>query len=280
MVGFATYTAEDVARALSDVGVVPGDVIMLHSSLFHLGLFAGAELGDQPKAVFEAVRDCLGPEGTLALPAGFWDYGSKAEPYETRTSPVAKDLGVMPNYAVGRPDAKRSLNPLYAVVAFGEQADFITGGETGVAFGYDSPWERLGRLNAKNVFFGADIEALMYARLCEQHFGVPYIYNKLYDGPVNRDGKRMDVSVVTPVRYLNLEFDYDLSRLAAALRAKRHLPKASLGGGRVEMVTCADAYAAVMDGLRSDIHYLLDSPPDYVGGEIPFDVPNLDRTEE
>ena len=272
MNNFITYSKAALFSAFESIGINSGDEIIFHSSIIQVGLLEDVDIPNQPKELLAAIMEYLGPQGTVVVPAGFWDYGLKGVPYDTGTSPVAKDLGVVPKFLVTLPEAGRSLNPLYAVAAIGAKVDFFTGTNTAIAFGSESPWKRLAQVNAKNVFFGTELDALMFARYCEQCEGVPYIYNKLYDAPIYRDGVLVGVPVVTPVRYSNLMFEYNLSGLASRLNDRGHLFQAPLGGGNIEMVSCNNARKAISEGLCENIHYLLKSPPNYKRGEIPFDV--------
>ena len=56
-------TKKDIVKAFRNAGLPKGAVLMLHSSYISLG---GVEGG--PEAVLEAIREALGPKGTLVLP--------------------------------------------------------------------------------------------------------------------------------------------------------------------------------------------------------------------
>src|SRR3546814_6502991 len=54
------HTAATLAADLKALGVVPGDVLMVHSSMKSLGFVAGGA-----QAVVEALLSAVGPEGTV-----------------------------------------------------------------------------------------------------------------------------------------------------------------------------------------------------------------------
>ena len=56
-------TREDVTCAAREVGVVPGDTLLFHSSLSSMGTVVGG-----PDAVIDGFLDAVGPEGTVAVP--------------------------------------------------------------------------------------------------------------------------------------------------------------------------------------------------------------------
>ena len=84
-----------------------------------------------------------------------------------------------------------------------------------------------------------------------------------------------DLPVVTPVRYLHLDFTYDLSRLIKTLDEQSAIICTKLGGGSGMMVRSKLAFAAMLAGLKSDLHFLLEAPPNYIRGTIPFDTVSL-----
>ena len=59
----APHTVSSLAYDLRTLGVIPGDVLLLHSSYQSLGFVAGGT-----EAVVLALLAALGPEGTLVVP--------------------------------------------------------------------------------------------------------------------------------------------------------------------------------------------------------------------
>src|SRR5215467_1319735 len=80
-----TFQAEPRTRAslaadLRALGLRPGSVVIVHSSLSSLGWVCGG-----PVAVVEALLDVLGPNGTLVVPT---HSGDNSDPAEWRRPPV------------------------------------------------------------------------------------------------------------------------------------------------------------------------------------------------
>ena len=69
-----TFSLTEVQSALKTVGIVPGDTILLHSSLFQLGKLENFEGDEAPSAVADAILEYLGPEGTLCVPVFSWEF--------------------------------------------------------------------------------------------------------------------------------------------------------------------------------------------------------------
>lgn len=265
----STYTLADIADALRQAGIEQGATIVMHSSLFHLGKLEGASIKESPGHVVQAIRDYLSPAGTLAVPAPNWDYGLKRQPFDIRHTPVTKSLGVIGGHVASLAESKRSLNPIFSVAALGPKASFICEGGVATAFGVDSAWDRLFQLNADMLFLGCDISYMTFVRYIEQRFGVPYLYNKLFDVPILDDGQPIDMSVVALLRYAHCPVEYDLSPLADRLRGAGALRKTSLGGGEVYAVRMDKCFPIAIEALKKDIHFFLAKRPPYVTGQVP-----------
>ncbi len=79
-------TAEITAQ-LRALGVAEGDVLLVHTSFRAIRPIEGG-----PKGLIAALRDALGPKGTLVMPS--WT-GSDEEPFDPETTPASSDLGVV-----------------------------------------------------------------------------------------------------------------------------------------------------------------------------------------
>jgi aminoglycoside 3-N-acetyltransferase len=266
----ASYSEAQLLAALEGVGIAPGATMVVHSSLFHLGRLEGVALAESAARIVALLRDHLGPEGTLAVPASNWDYGRKREPFDLRRSPVTKALGVLSQQVAALPESRRSPNPIFSVAAVGAQADFICGGGTASAMGPDSAWDRLYRLNAENLFLGCDLTYLSFVRYIEYLCGVPYIYNKLFDVPLYDDGRPLGLTVVTPLRYAHCPAEHDISRFEQRLRQRGVLREIVLGSGPVKAVRMDDCFKLGVEALKEDIHFFLAGPPAYQPGQVPL----------
>ncbi len=161
-------TVDDLIAALLDLGVAGGSTLVVHSSLSSLGWVCGG-----PVAVVTALRDVLGPEGTLVVPTHSADL---SDPARWERPPVpetwwsvirdtmpAFDADLTPTRAMGRiadtarhlPGAVRSTHPAYSFTAIGPQAADVTAGHA-LSNGFDeaSPPARLYDLDADILLLG------------------------------------------------------------------------------------------------------------------------------
>ena len=102
-----------IAAEIRDLGVFPGDTVLVHSSFKSLGNVPGGI-----ETVIQGFLLAIGPDGTLLMPAlsgthppGFFD---------VRLTPV--NIGAIPEYFRTRAGTGRSLHPSHSVCAVGRRS--------------------------------------------------------------------------------------------------------------------------------------------------------------
>ncbi len=161
-------TIGSLTRDLAALGVQPGMTLLVHSSLSALGWISGGAL-----AVVLALREAIGPEGTLVMPT---HSGDLTDPADWRNPPVpevwwpiiretmpaydpaltpTRGMGAIPDcFRAGR-DVFRSGHPQGSFAARGRWAEQITAGhELTSDFGDRSPLARLYDLDGWVLLLG------------------------------------------------------------------------------------------------------------------------------
>jgi aminoglycoside 3-N-acetyltransferase len=147
-------TTASLAADFVQLGLRPGTIVMVHSSLGRIGWTDGG-----PGTVIEALLEVLGPEGTLVMPA---ESPQLAEPgnkhvFDPRTTPTT--MGAIPEAFRSFPGTQRSHHPLVSVCANGSCAQQITA-EHALEFceGRGTPFERLHELDAWTLLIGVGFD--------------------------------------------------------------------------------------------------------------------------
>jgi aminoglycoside 3-N-acetyltransferase len=161
------FTASDLQRTLSELGIRSGDAILLHSSMAGFEGFRG-NLPD----VIHALQELVGPQGALLMPTlsmagSAIEYARSNRIFDPRTTP--SQVGILPELFRRSPGVVRSLHPTHSVAVWSaEPAGWIEGhpfADSPCARG--TPWARLDEHGAKMVFAGIDISCMTFFHYAE-----------------------------------------------------------------------------------------------------------------
>ncbi len=166
------HTRRSLAADFAELGLEAGDIVMVHAALRSVGpVVSGAD------AVIAAVRDVLGPEGTLAVytdwEADLWeddegrdlrrldlrvrpDIRDDVLPYDPAASRAARENGALMELVRTSPGAVRSANPGACCAALGARAEwFVADHPLDYGYGPGSPFAKLVEARGKVLMLGA-----------------------------------------------------------------------------------------------------------------------------
>jgi len=127
-------TSCDIVAGLRRLGLRRGDRVMTHSGLSSFGFVEGGAY-----AVIDALRQAIGPEGTLMFPT--FNHG-KVEVFDRETTPSYN--GTITETFRHLPEVRRSNHPTHAYAALGPDADrYVKDAYLHVTWGPESPLGRL-----------------------------------------------------------------------------------------------------------------------------------------
>jgi aminoglycoside 3-N-acetyltransferase len=143
-------TAASLVAEFADLGLRPDMIVMAHSSLGQVGWTDGG-----PVTVIQALRDVLGPHGTLVMPAESPQLADPAsqDVFDPQATPTT--MGAIPEAFRSYPGTCRSWHPLVSVSANGSHAHEITA-QHALEFceGRGTPFEKLYELDAWTLLLG------------------------------------------------------------------------------------------------------------------------------
>lgn len=269
----AVLSADSLVTALRAAGLARGDVVHVQSDLRTIGpVDAGPDRESMLAFYLDAFTEVLGSEGTLTVCTSFEDYGRYAVPFIREESPSR--IGVFSEYIRTRPHAVRSLHPIVSVTGLGARAAELCGGAHFDGFGYDSPWGRLERANAKFMGFGSRIrDSLTFTHYIEKLYGVPYQYTKVFRAPVVAAGKEVPGPFTMSVRYLDFSIEYDVAGFERELLASGAAVEVPVGRFVLQVGAANDLVRVGIELLRHDRYCFLARPPAFRQGEQPADGP-------
>jgi aminoglycoside 3-N-acetyltransferase-4 len=156
----------ELVRQLGDLGVVAGDVLLVHTSFRVVGPVEGGPLG-----LISALREALGSQGTLVMPSSS---GNDDEPFDPATSPASPDLGITADMFWRLRNVRRS-DHLEAFAASGPLAQAILADPLPLPPHIpESPVGRVHEHDGKVLLLGVGHDANTTLHLAELIAGVPY----------------------------------------------------------------------------------------------------------
>jgi aminoglycoside 3-N-acetyltransferase len=236
----------EVARQLRALGVEEGGVLLVHASFRAVRPTEGG-----PSGLIETLREVLGPDGTLVMPA--WS-GEDDEPFDPATTPAAPDLGAVADTFWRLPGTLRSRH-VFAFAASGPAAARITSDP--LALPPHTPKSPVGRvhgLDGQALLLGVGHGADTSLHLAELMGGVPYRVPK--HCTVLRDGR--------PLRIEYGENDHCCARFALAdtwLRKRGLQAEGQVGHAHARLARSRAIVDAALEHLAKDPLVFL-HPPD------------------
>ena len=197
-------TVQSIQDDLTALGVTPGMVLLVHSSLSSLGWVCGG-----PVAVVMALEAALGPEGTLVMPTHsgdlsdpsywknppvpetWWEVIRQTMPaYDARMTPT-RGVGAIPECFRNQVGTLRSSHPSDSFAARGPHAETIVGEHTlDFSMGDGSPLARIYDLDGWILLMGADFRCATSLHLGEYRADYPRKRQVMRGAPALLTGRR------------------------------------------------------------------------------------------
>ena len=176
------YTTQSLGTELHALGLMSGDVVLVHSSTSSVGFVAGG-----PQAIVQALLDTVGEHGTVVVPThtsensdpatwqnppvpeSWWSVIRGQSPgFDPSITPASRWMGILPETIRTWPGALRSDHPQVSFAALGAQAAVVTQGHRlDDALGDSSPLGAIYRLDGKVLMLGVGYDTNTSLHLAE-----------------------------------------------------------------------------------------------------------------
>ncbi len=242
---FFGFTPADLRRALRRLGVVPGDVLMVHSAFDRFSGFHGG-----PIDVVQVLQDAVGTTGTLLMPTipfqgSAIDY-ARGDPVFDARHTVSR-MGLITELFRRAPGVVRSLHPTHSVAAWGCRAETLVAGheQAGTPCGRQTPYGRLLEHDGKILLAGVPANAMTFGYAVveelEPRLAFPVLTRAAY--PLrwkDEDG----IVRVANVRLFSPHLNHDVTPLVAELKRRRAWRERRVGRVPLVLVRARDVYDA------------------------------------
>ncbi|WP_299364225.1 aminoglycoside 3-N-acetyltransferase [uncultured Paracoccus sp.] len=249
--------ARELVGGLHDLGVRPGDTLMVHTSLKALGPVTGGA-----ETVARAILDAVGPGGTVMAYCA-WDRspyeetlnGAILDPaereawpaFDPATAGTYRGFGLLNEYLRKLPSARRSAHPDASMVAAGANADhLVRPHEFGAAFGPGSPLDRFRAAGGRVLLLGAPLDAVTVLHLAEALADIPRKRRVSYEMPILEDGRKVwrrteefDSNGILDGFAVEGEMDA-VETIARLYVSEGHGIKGRIGGAQCHLLQAAD----------------------------------------
>ncbi|MGD2027417.1 MAG: AAC(3) family N-acetyltransferase [Anaerolineales bacterium] len=217
-------TIDSIKTDLISLGVQPGMILLVHSSLSKMGWVNGGAV-----SVILALEQVLGPEGTLVMPThnsglsdpakwmhppvpkAWWEtVRATMPPYDPSLTPTRK-MGAIPECFRKQTGVLRSNHPQDSFAAYGVHADAITREHAlNHGLGKGSPLSKIYQLGGWVLLLGVGHENNTSLHLAEYLADYPGKKNENNGAPITENGLRKWVQIED----INLDSD-DFDQIGA-----------------------------------------------------------------
>jgi len=237
---------------LLELGVQPGGVLLVHSSLRSLGPQAGGA-----EAVIAGLREALGPYGTLLLPALSYASVSPDQPiFDQRQTPSC--VGALAEYFRTRPGTLRSLHPTHSICGVGPLAGELLAGHEldSTPVGPHSAFARLPGAQGQILFLGCGMGPNTSMHGVEELVLPPYLFGGWSHYILKAADGREVAMPVHNHSFAGYEQRYE--RVAARLEAP-DLRQGQVLQAACHLVEAAALWSAALRALRQDALFFVEA---------------------
>jgi len=244
---FFAFTPADLQRALLQLGVLPGDVLMVHSAFDRFLGFHGG-----PVDVIRALQQVVGPDGTLMMPTipfqGTAVEYALGEPVFDARQTVSR-MGLITEVFRRAPGVVRSVHPTHSVAVWGSKADAIIAGHelADTPCGRLTPYAKLLDYDGKILLAGVPANTMTFcyfvAEDLEPRLTVPVLTQERY--PMRWKDQEGTVRV-SNLRLFSPRLDHDLSPLVGELKRRNAWRERRVGSLRLMLLRAREVYDAAV----------------------------------
>jgi aminoglycoside 3-N-acetyltransferase len=185
---FYAYGERELLAALRSLGIREGDTLMVHAGFNRFSGFKAS-----PSRLIDTLLEAVGAQGhllmvSMAYMSSAYTYLKQGKPFDVRKT--VSHMGLVSETFRRRQGVLRSLHPSNPVLAAGPRAEWIVEGHEDCLqpCGPGSPFEKIGQLHAKVLFYDASIFTLTFFHYLEDSFETrlpfPLFRDELMDATV------------------------------------------------------------------------------------------------
>jgi aminopeptidase-like protein/aminoglycoside N3'-acetyltransferase len=250
------YTRTDLVNGLKQSGLLPGDIVFFQVSHITLGpTECGASGREMCEFLYSAMREVVGAEGTMLLPAYSFSF-CRSEDFDVQSTPSiqgawSSSLAFL-EYFGSLPGVVRSADPIFSVAGLGPMAEKLLTQLPNTSYGNDCLHERLMKSGGKICGVGISLAEVSFLHYVEEAVGVPFRYKKLFTGRIGENGNLRKQGWISSVPIQAANGLPDGTRLAKIARSEGRCRVADVGLGEVVSIDCRSFYELISREIARD----------------------------
>lgn len=162
-------TFEQLKKDLQNLGVAAGDLLVVHASFKSLGYVEGGA-----ECVIAALKDVLGPEGTLVFPTFTYSTSYASSYFSNLETPSC--VGYLSEFFRKTEGVIRTNHPTHSVAIYGKlQKELCEGVELDdTPMGAHSPYRKFAKYGGKILMLGCSLAHNSFMHAMEEVMDSPY----------------------------------------------------------------------------------------------------------
>lgn len=259
-----SYGRTDLVNGLKLTGLLQGDTVFFQVSHLALGpVECGSSVGEVCQLLYSAMREVVGAEGTVLLPAFSFSF-SKKEPFDVDATPSiqgpwSSSLELL-EYFRTLPGVVRSADPMLSVAGLGPKAEMLLRRLPNTSYGKGCFYERLLEDGGKICVIGGGLAESPFLHYAEETVGVPFRYKKLFTGHIRQNAELRKQGWILSVPIQAENGIPDGTRLEAIARSERRCAIASVGSGEIVSIECRSFYQLISREIARDAWFTARGP--------------------
>ncbi|AQG80841.1 aminoglycoside 3-N-acetyltransferase [Spirosoma montaniterrae] len=260
----AYWTRYALGKHLQQIGLQPGDAVMVHAGLRAIGPMLNG-----PDTLIDALLDTVGPTGTLLCYVNWEQQYEDAldeegripdalkphiPPFDPARSRASRDHGAFAEFVRTTPGAQRSGNPGASVAAIGGRANWFTANHPlDYGYGPNSPFARLVSAAGNVLMIGCPLDTMSLLHHAEHLAQIPGKHSCRMEVPLLLSGQTLwrmieEFDTAEPV-VDGLEPDY-FGTIVDEFLVAGNGRRGQVGNAPAVLVPAADMVAFAVDWLE------------------------------
>ena len=250
------YDRTDLVNALKQTGLCMGDTVFFMVSHTTLGPMECGSSREKPcESLYSAMREVVGPQGTMLLPAFSFSF-YRNQNFDLQATPslpgVWSSSGEFLEYFRLLPEIVRSVDPNFSVVGLGPRAEPLLAGLPNTTYGKDCLYERLMKSGGKICGIGVGLDQAPFLHYVEEAVGVPFRYKKLFTGCIGQNGQLIKQGWISSVPIQAPNCLPDGTRVEEMARSESRCRVVDIGLGEVASIDCRSFYKLISREIARD----------------------------